>query len=241
MLFAAGCNSLPSRVPLDAKAGLYEKAVLSYRVDAGQLSIPLAVSRIEGQMVSYDEVPSAATPNRSTGLLLLTYPHPAERAGMVEAKVVIACAVDIKSNQPAGFREEWVLDIPKSELDTLYAQLRGLSFFSASPHPTPGIEITSTLNGKKVQKLWQTVPEFEALMQRVRRDGQLAAYERLSTPRSANPVASSVAAYRRLTIQDGGGDQRFSPGALFASRSGVETPGQSAARLAQSPGATTTK
>ena len=77
-----GCGSFPWRkVPLDASSGLYDRAVLTYRLDAGKLGQPLDVVRVEGQRVSYEQVASSPLPDESIGTLSIEYPHPAGRSG----------------------------------------------------------------------------------------------------------------------------------------------------------------
>jgi hypothetical protein len=222
-------------VPLDAAAGLYEKASLTYRVDAGQLSIPLALSRIEGQLVSYDEVASGPLPNHAIGTLEVRYPHSAGKPDMAEARVVIVYEGDQASKQKT--REVWTLDLPKAELDRMYEALRAANFFKGQPIPTAGIEITARLNGREVHKRWQAVPDLDDLMQQVRRRGQLASYKRAPTLRDPAGLLSSVAAYRQLIARDGGGDLPRS-GPLVATRSGVEAPNATgAAQIARLPAA----
>ena len=71
-LFAAGCSHVPWRkVPLDASAGFYKAASLTYRVDAGRLHQPLDVTRVEGQRVVYDQVASSPLPDQSIGTLTI--------------------------------------------------------------------------------------------------------------------------------------------------------------------------
>src|SRR4051812_19655544 len=102
-LFAPGCVSwrpawhaprwLPRRKPtLDSRAGLFETAALVYRLDAGRQTAPLSVTRVEGQHVSYDEVPSSPLADQSVGTLSVTYPHPTLGKQAAAATVIVETA-----------------------------------------------------------------------------------------------------------------------------------------------------
>ena len=43
---------------LDSQAGIYDKAQIRYELDAGKLNVPLSVAHIEGQLVSYEQMPT---------------------------------------------------------------------------------------------------------------------------------------------------------------------------------------
>src|SRR5271168_1909979 len=77
------------RPQLDSMAGLYDRASIVYRLDASQLCEPLAVARIEGQLVAYQELPTAPVANSAVGTLTIKYPHPAGVPNCALAEVVI--------------------------------------------------------------------------------------------------------------------------------------------------------
>ena len=56
------------RPQLDSMAGLYDKAQVVYKLDASQLCEPMAMARIEGQLVAYEERSTAPVPNSAVGL-----------------------------------------------------------------------------------------------------------------------------------------------------------------------------
>lgn len=87
---SSGCATvMPAEVARDAKAGFYDTASITYKIDAGQNGVPLSVVRIEGRLVSYDEVPVGAVADRCVGTLSIEYPHPRGRDGYALARVAI--------------------------------------------------------------------------------------------------------------------------------------------------------
>ncbi len=105
----AGCSWAPWRkVPLDAAAGFYDSASLSYRIDAGKLQQPLDVVRVEGPNVIYEQVASSPLADESIGTLSLTYPHPGGRSGYAQARFVLASGSS-KSSPPPARSSSWSL------------------------------------------------------------------------------------------------------------------------------------
>jgi len=221
----AGCSAHSrSAVPIDATAGLYDRAQLTYRIDAGRLNVPVAVARIEGQLVSYDSLPSLAATDHSLGTVSLYYPHPAGRAGVALAEVTIETMARSNSSSPlrpttrgrwsrnrllpsnwAGktsydAREVWQLDLSKAELDQVVSHLNAAGFFGKyASAPSMGVEVATDLDGRVVTKKWQPVPELDAIMLRVRQQGQLVAYHQSPSARQAQSLdLSSLVAYRHL-------------------------------------------
>lgn len=226
----AGCVSLSAptlpwdKPQLDAEAGLYQSAALSYTVDAGRQSLPISVAHIEGQRVSYDQVPSPPQAGTSLGTLTVHYPHPAGREGMAQVRLVIRsdAAPPVVWWNPATYRrpqlsavaadaihEEWLLDISKADFDQLLDQLRRDGFFAQASPNVPAAVLSVEYNDRRVRKNWSQVPVLEGTMQRVRREGQLIALHRPATPAGGSQLATSVDAYRSLVAQGGGGDAQL--------------------------------
>jgi hypothetical protein len=220
-----GCASLPPlpwfHPPLDAEAGLYKSAVIKYRVDAGQQSLPVSIARVEGQRVSYDQVASRPETGSALGILSIHYPHPAGRGDMAEVRLAIESqqAPRMVWWKPATYRipfgfgkdmspiaEEWALDISKADLDVMLNELRREGFFSQNQPSVRAASLSVEYNGYRVRKNWSQVSALEGCMQRVRREGQLLVLHRPATPASAVSMTSSVDAYRALVAQGGGGD-----------------------------------
>jgi hypothetical protein len=227
----AGCSSLPwHKVPLDAASGFYQSASLTYRLDAGQLQQPLDVVKIEGQAISYEQVASSPLPDQTIGTLALVYPHPAGRSGMAQATFTLTSTTSKaakpstasswnpfkKSNEPtapAGLtssqpevHETWTLDLPSAESDQIFKALSSQNFFNTERPAAKGIQLTVKMNGTEVQKDWEQVPELNALVQRVRRQGQLVAYSRpMGQGGLGSSPISSTQAYNDLVAK---GEQR---------------------------------
>jgi hypothetical protein len=237
---AAGCAVLPTlpwnKPRLDAEAGLYRSAAITYRIDAGGQSLPIAVARVEGQRVSYEQVASRPETGTALGTLSIRYPSPSGRADVAEVRLVIQRASSPqavwwkphtylwKTPEPTAdsIHEEWVLDIAKPEFDQILDQFRRDGFFVQSQPRAKAADVAVELNGRRVRKPWSQIAVLETTMQRVRREGQLVVLNRPATPAGATPLNTSVDAYRALVAQGGGGDTQLA-GSLAVS--GLMMPG----------------
>jgi hypothetical protein len=242
---AAGCTTLPAlnlpwqKPRLDAEAGLYKSAALTYTVDAGRQSLPISVARVEGERVSYDRVPSPPQAGSSLGTLTAQFPHPAGRDGMAQMRLVIESDTSprlvwwnpttygraARGTAADAIHEEWLLDISKADFDQILDQLRREGFFvQDAPHVAASV-LSVTYDGRKVRKNWGQVAVLEGTMQRVRHEGQLIALHRPAAPAGATQLATSVDAYRALVAQGGGGDSQL---AVTTPQSGLMMPGPGA-------------
>ena len=223
---ASGCESLhPRTVQIDAASGRYQSAQLTYQLDNGRLSQPVQTARIEGQQVSYQQLPSTPLPDRSHARLSVQYPHPRGRAGYALAEVVIesdqrgekAGATVAKSGFQKfvggltdalndilpgmvygnGVREAWALDIPKEDLDQLVGSLANSGYFNYGPAPTPGVDVLTRLDGKLIRKNWRQVPELDAFIERVRHEGTLVSYV---SPKSGAGAPAEISGGRNDSV-----------------------------------------
>lgn len=222
-----GCSHVrPHSVALDSAAGMFDSAKIVYHVDAGRLCEPLAMARIEGQAVSYEQKPTSPLPNYSTGKLTVEYPHPLGKPGYALARVEITSrtppAVETEkssvmllarelgnglrkvvpeSNPTDVSSETWTLDIPKPQFDHAVGQLNSTGYFTIAKHEAPGVEIQTRLDGKTLDKRWRQVPELDVLILRVRNAGQLVSYHRASGDAVRRPPElSTVASYRKANF-----------------------------------------
>jgi hypothetical protein len=201
-----GCSAFSKTRPnMDAEAGLYDKAAVVYRLDASRLCEPVALSHIEGQAVTYEQQAPAPVPESSVGTLKVRYPHPDGRAGYAQAEVTISTRVPLDEKQLAAIttnkktgwsawfqpkkpptsaelpeigHETWTCDVPKSDLDRALGQLNEGGFFTVAAPPDVGVMVEAEIDGARRIKAWRQVPEFDALMIRTRKHGQLVAYQR---------------------------------------------------------------
>ena len=150
----AGCANLPTmpwqKLPLDAEAGLYKSAAVDYQVDAGLLNLPVAVARVEGQRLCFEQFASQPRAGSAVGKLSIRYPHPEGKPGL--ARVELAVTNDPRPQRPwwqpthwlptsaskgptAASSELWLLDIPKADLDQILAEMppRWLLRLDATP------------------------------------------------------------------------------------------------------------
>jgi hypothetical protein len=223
---ASGCESLnPRSVQIDAASGRFQAAQLTYQLDTGRLSQPIQTARIEGQQVSYQQLPSSPLADRSQARLSVQYPHPNGKAGFALAEVVIESdgrpersssgagkstfqrmvgsfkdtMNDILPGMvhDSGVREAWALDVSKEELDLLVGGLANSGYFQYGPAPTPGIEVFTRLDGKIIRKNWRQVPELDAFIERVRHEGKLVSYVR---PPNSEGAPADVAGGRNDSV-----------------------------------------
>lgn len=219
----SGCSWAPFRkVPLDASTGFYQNASLTYRLDAGKLQQPLDVIRVEGQTISYEQVASSPLPEESIGTLSVTFPHPSDRAGFAEARFELdsgrrpaktaAKSLNPFKKKPKGpppasslltahpaLHEAWVLDIPSAESDQLFKMLSSQGFYSTDRPGAVCAELTVKINDTELHKDWDQIVELNALVQRVRRQGQLVAYVRPTGADGKPPNSiTSTGVYRDL-------------------------------------------
>lgn len=254
------------KMPLDASTGFYQSASIEYRLDAGKLQQPLDVAHVEGQRIWFEKLASSPLEGESTGTLSIIYPHPQGKAEQAQVKFVLESrsgaepknspwlpvhvGVSVrKSDSPQSIvtsqsqlLESWVLDIPSSESDAYFKLLGAQSFYDTERPESGAAEIAVNINGKRIEKPWDQIPELNLLVQRVRRQGQLVALVR---PANAPRPITSVDAYQQVAVRTGSpppsGDlalQPFSMGPAaavppFTPPGGPQLP---AATMARSPG-----
>ncbi len=228
-----GCSSLAvtrplpwHKMPLDASTGFYQSATMVYRLDAGRMQQPLDAARVEGQKLWYEQVASSPMPDESTGTLTISYPHPAGRQGLAQVKFELdshakkkssawnlnpfasqsatAAPGKVTTSQPE-LHETWVLDIPSAESDGYFKVLGAQSFYDTQRPQSNAAHLVVTINGKRLEKTWDPIPQLNLLIQRVRGQGQLVAYSRpdVLAGRQA-PAISSVQHYNQVMAQTTG-------------------------------------
>jgi hypothetical protein len=230
-------------MPLDAAAGFYQTASLTYRVDAGALQQSLDVLRFEHQQVSYEQVASSPLAGQTIGTLSVAYPHPLGRNDAAQASFTLDSNANSQNNessassgwnplkkkksatkQPTGINgaqpevhENWVLDIPKAEADQLFKLLATQGFYQTERAGAVGVQLSAKINGQEVHKNWDQVPELNLLVQRVRRDGTLVSYHRATTKGGGASQIASTRAYSDLLAQVGAPAAAPSSAAVVAS------------------------
>lgn len=230
----SGCSIVDRRptVPIDSAAGLYDSAKIEYKLDAGQLNLPLAVTRVEGQLVSYDQVPSNPRRDKSIGTLKIEYPHPDGRPGVARARLEISSTAPGASAAAATaggtnsswskvantlspkrlwtsatsrqpkVDEAWELDIPRSHLDEAVTSLNRSGYFDTRQKGIEGVAVAARVDGKQLNKSWRQVPELNELMLMVRNQGRLVSYAREADSPASPNPPSSLAIYERYRQQD---------------------------------------
>lgn len=227
---ASGCIAInrPPAVPMDSAASLFEKAQITYKVDAGRQQAPVSVARIEGQLVSYQQMPSGPLAGDTQGTLEIEYPHPRQRDGYALAKVTI------RTKFPAGpagaeqsfsekmvdgvrqtpvigkmvpgtsvVEEIWEYDVPRGQFDRAVSKMNTQRYFERHTKSEGQVEINARLDGNKVNKSWNRVDDLDQIMLDARAHGRLVSYKRSgSADQATYPPPESVAAYRAYAAQD---------------------------------------
>jgi len=225
---ASGCQSFRSSQPLPAEvsAGFYQQAHIRYRLDAGKMNVPVTVSHVEGQLVSYQQLPSTPIGNQALGELEIIYPHPAGKPGYALARVHIrtkladpkqAAAADgaAKSEsftakmgktldprrwwaEESDVAETWELDVPKPHIDYAISALTARGYFENSKPMAPQATLSTLVDGHKSKREFDQLPEFDSLMLDVRRYGQLVSYRgsRAALAQSSAKFSSNTAKAR---------------------------------------------
>jgi hypothetical protein len=251
-----GCAYLKQRTPeIDACTGQFNSAQVTYRLDAGRLCEPIALARIDGQLVSYEEKPTEPAPDCSVGTLTLVYPHPAGRPGYALAQVIMQTpaeglpkskkdadwiafeemTADMRKTIPAlksnkQIYEVWTLDLTKYELDQAIGGMFNNGYFTSATQATPGVDIKANIDDRKLNKKWRQVPDLDLLMLRIRGSGQLLYYQR---PPEVHPREqqrfSSLTAYREMVAKQPRPNTppaAAQPNSTWLGRIGVAAPGR---------------
>jgi len=134
---------------------------------------------------------SLLMPNLTTSTLEIKYPHPRGLSGMAQANVVIRRTSTSADDKPGFFArltswtrkseqtapqptysEVWSLDLPAWQVKAVVDKLRKDNFFQGSKVLNSAAYLGVDLNGKKFGKDYRAVPELDALILRVRREGR---------------------------------------------------------------------
>jgi hypothetical protein len=219
----AGCAAIKGGKPrLDSAGGMFDKAQVSYRVEAARINQASPSRGVEGQLVSYQSPVVGRLPAGAMADVQIEFPHPEKRDGYAQVTVRVEAPHGQESAQgkwwtkvirwsplkgrDATVVETWVLDIPQNELSGIINDLHNSGYFTSYAKTAAGAQIQTQLDGAKVAKAWRQVPQLDALVVRVRTQGRL-----LSNPKGpastlfkglAGPAPSSVVAYRKLEETD---------------------------------------
>ena len=193
---------------------------LTYRVDAGQLGAPLAISCVRQQHVAYQEVPTSSLALRSIGVLDIQYPHPAGREGQALVGVVIQHQHGPDRGMPPGWiqsvrrwvlradedllaganrdmHEAWALAVPRADVERILGQLQSAGFYGSAEQRRGHVRIISQIGSERVAKDWASVNAMDELMHRIRSQGQLISFQGIALPLESQPLApASVVAWR---------------------------------------------
>ena len=159
---------------------------LYYRTDTDRLNVAAAANQ------SLTSLPAC-----SIGTVKIRYPHPSGTTEWGQATVSFQAAGNqsavlprsVLSEMLAHFKDEskdttasevWLLDLPESQIDTIVARLENSNFFNKRirvPHPEIFLAARIDKRGA-VGKNYNAVTELDALVLRVRQEGQLVSSSR---------------------------------------------------------------
>lgn len=189
-----GCSSHSWRTAAnDSSAGATIRPVrIVYRTPSDRLNIAAA-----GQLGPQIALASTAAPtsllmpNVTTSTLVIKYPHPHGQVGMAQANVVIRPMSSSGDDKPGfverltswstkseratpkpTYSEVWSLDLPVWQVNAVVDKLRKESFFRRSKILNSEAYLGVDLDGKGFGKDYHAVPELDALILRVRREGR---------------------------------------------------------------------
>jgi hypothetical protein len=218
-LAVAGCSALKGpEVPLDASAGMFDRASIGYRVETARINTALrSPPSSEGQLVAYRPTHSAALPADSVASVQIKYPHPQKKAGYAQVVVRIDDAASAAGwtwkhwlaiaggyTYVSEAQEVWTLDIPQRELSQIVNRLQTSGYFQQY-ETADAATFETELDGVAFNKSWRQLPELDALIVRVRTEGRLISS--IKAPGAADllqPPAASVVAYREMLAEDSG-------------------------------------
>ena len=201
------------------KAKSYDSVAINYRW------LPAAAAAGQSgdvQPVSYVAPASTKAPIQ---ILSIEYPHPAGRKGIALVEVIVGRdPATMPAKKPEGWLEgvrratrdrmpgltfgegiesAWALNVPIAEVDQLIERLDAAGYFADGRRPVAGAELSARINGLSFSKPWNSVPELNALIVRVRHEGKLVSHreplESTSPPQSASPAVTASFA-RQLSV-----------------------------------------
>jgi len=232
---AIGCAAMsPETVQIETTRARFETARLSYRLDVSRLNGPSPGVGTANQRVSYDESAATPLPAGSTGTLSIEYPHPSGRTGFARVELVVESRQGKRGGSPdgeapgtwsrwmstvgdvardhlpgvawdEGTQEAWTMDVTRGDLEALIAELGQGGFFTPAVAGDPAAEIEARIDGAEVRKPWHRTTELDALIRRVRTQGQLASHVRPpGERRGALAVASQTPRmnFRDMILRD---------------------------------------
>jgi len=196
LLMGCGCSLLRGpEAQINFAADRYASATLLYRVESARPS-PTQQSSFSLASVS----PSSGGVVQS---LAVKYPHPAGRPGYARVELVLekltppgapdpesktgwfsSLARMARDNLPGIAFEgnviaAWGMDLPVNQLDPIVARLRSQGFFTPANSAVREVTLGARVNGVGAEKPWAHVPELDALVIRVRKEGSFVSHKGL--------------------------------------------------------------
>ena len=204
VLVSAGCATVGApwtraeTSPSAVAAPSEESISLSYRTDSDRLNLSGGLLSGRIQAAAYQPGGITPIPPVTTSKLRVYYPHPqgipatalavvsfeAQTAGETNGALAMWKKLTGGQNDAAGPiapQEVWSMDFPKAELDAILAKLRRQNFFERSQVLGASTLLATDINGVKFGKEYLAVDELDALILRVRLQGQLIQGARTSS------------------------------------------------------------
>ena len=187
MVLATGCSLVSRRNASESVAGgTYRQASLHYQLMGDELNkafqnaAPNTASAAAAKWSLANDINDFRRPVGDIGTLVIEYPHPSGSLHYAQAKFEFV-AVSEKMRPTMFFtgwkpngqdREEWILDIPKQELDEALRQLNHQGYFAGKNSRTSAIRLITKVDNRRRIRRWDQIPQLNLLMRRCRQVGR---------------------------------------------------------------------
>jgi hypothetical protein len=193
---SAGC-SLPEKqgsVETLTTAEQFNEVSIVYRTESDRVNLAAAGYSEPAQFVSLQQPSPGLLPNVTTTTLQIRHPHPDGIPGYACARVIVqpngaeesegrsmwsrlfgSSDNQSEANHNAQIVEAWLLDIPAWQVNGIMTKLQQQNFFRRAKVLDAEAFLAVKADGAGFAKNYRSVPELDALILRVRREGRPAA------------------------------------------------------------------
>jgi hypothetical protein len=171
----------------------FNEVSITYRTESDRVNLAAAGYSGPTQMVSFEQPSPGLLPNVTTTTLNIQRPHPDGIPGYARARVVVRAngAEESKggsiwgrlvggsddqraASDNAQIIEAWLLDIPAWQVNGIVKKLQKQNFFRRAKVLGAETFLAVKADGAEFGKEYRSLPELDALILRVRREGRPA-------------------------------------------------------------------
>jgi len=169
----------------------FDEVSITYRTESDRVNLAAAGYSGPTQMVSFQQPSPGLLPNVTETTLQIQHPHPDGLPGYARAKVFVRPNGAEESeegsfwsrliggsddqdgaNRNAQIVEAWLLDIPAWQVNGIMTKLQEQNFFRRAKVLNAETFLAVKADGAGFGKKYRSVPELDALILRVRREGR---------------------------------------------------------------------